>query len=66
MEVLKVSDGKYTYYFSTKSRIAEFFGKKDCSIGYAMKYGKEIDGYTIEWTDDDNVRLRMVDSEDCY
>lgn len=66
MEVLKASDGTYTYYFSKIKRLADFFGKKDSSIVYAMRYGKTVDGYTIEWTDDDDIRLRMVDSGECY
>lgn len=62
MQVLKADDGNVKYYFSTISKMADFFGKKGCSITYAMKYDKAIDGFKFEWTDDYEIRVCMVDN----
>lgn len=60
MTLIKIYNDNKTKYFSTKRNVAEYIGICFQNINYYMNKGKEVNGWRIEYSND-NVMSNEID-----
>ena len=61
MTLVKVYDDREVHYFSTKAKASNWLKCKPSNVQYYINYGKEFNGWKIEFTEDPNILNGDID-----